>query len=88
MNKDDSQVKDTNDGQSPSINIEGVDDRQQQDGVTLEENFGCVISCRISPCSTDDYTVMFKLCQGYATPSARLNVAVLTDLSRLRDWST
>jgi hypothetical protein len=40
MNKDSFQVKDPNDGQPPSINIEGVDDRQQQDGVTLEEDFG------------------------------------------------
>jgi len=37
MSKNDLQVKD---GQSPSINIEGVDDRQQKDGATLEEDFG------------------------------------------------
>jgi hypothetical protein len=40
MNKSDTQIKDANDGQPPSINIEGVEDRQQKDVVTLEEDFG------------------------------------------------
>lgn len=88
MNKDDSQLKDTNDGESPSINIEGVDDRQQKDVVTLEEDFGWVVCCSILFCSTDTCAAMFKLCQGYATLSPRLNVAVSTDLSRPRGWST
>lgn len=40
MNKNDSQIKDSAEEQVPSINVEGVEDRQLRDGVTLEEDFG------------------------------------------------
>lgn len=41
MNKSDSQHKGgSNDGEPSSINVEGVDDGQVKDGVTLEQEFG------------------------------------------------
>jgi hypothetical protein len=87
MNKNDSQVKDSNDGQSPSINIEGVDDRQQKDGVTLEEDFGCVFICLMMLCSTDNRVVTSKPCPGYANLDLKPVASGWTDLSRLRVWS-
>lgn len=40
MSKTDERLKDSDDGQPPSINVEGVDDPRHEDGVTLEEHFG------------------------------------------------
>jgi hypothetical protein len=42
MNKTDSSQHKGSSEQPPSINVEGVDDRRQRDGVTLEEDFGWV----------------------------------------------